>query len=60
MTPYKQEELENLRRIAERGKKEAEDGREMTSGTSSMFLDIFTHMLDTIQRIQNETKTTNS
>lgn len=54
MTPYQLEQCEILRRIAERGKKEAE--RRIIHDFQTMkdrgYLDLFVHLLDEIKRLK--------
>jgi len=57
MSPYQSEELENIRRTAERGLKVAQDKLDSpviicTSRELDPFLDTFQHILDIIERIK--------
>jgi hypothetical protein len=62
VTPYQSEELENIRRAAERGKALAEyrkhPGMYPTRPPApSHFIDCFVHILDTVERIKKNNET---
>lgn len=56
MTPYVEEQLEVLRRIAERGKAFAETNEQYAYGdyTHDKYIDLFVHLLDELKRLKNE------
>ena len=58
MTPYQQEQIEILRRIAERGKGYCERclSRWGDDPNYSSLLDLFCHMLDELKRLKESTK----
>lgn len=51
MTPYQLEQIEILRRIAKRGKKEAE-----RYANGGHIVDVFVHLLDEIKRLKDSTQ----
>jgi hypothetical protein len=57
MTPYQLEQLEVLRRIAERGKRAVEH-RMKEHPDEGRYLDLFVHMLDEIERTKCSATTT--
>lgn len=59
MTPYQKEQVEIIRRIAERGRKLALLGRPDRVVVISDFVDLFQHILDELKRLKNDTNKTN-
>lgn len=62
MTPCQNEELENIRRTAERGKAlvERKGMHVQRPPSSAEYLDLFIHIMDTVERIKNDNKAQDS